>query len=124
MHGACTGEEFRNALLAGSRILRQLGGRGWLSDDRENPIVQFDDEQWAQRVWFPTTRASGWDCWAVVKPETVVGSLSISNFVEACERMGMATKCFSQVPTALEWLLRTVAAKDASGQRRSTPPIG
>ena len=105
MHGPCAGEEFRNALLAGSRILRQIGGRGWLSDDRANSMVQFEDEQWAQRVWFPSTKASGWDCWAVVKPEKEVGSLSIARFVEACERMGMNTRCFPAVAPALDWLV-------------------
>jgi len=121
MHGACSGEDFRNGLLAGSRILRQLSGRGWLSDDRANPIVQFEDEQWAQRVWFPNTRAAGWDCWAVVKPETLVGDLSITRFVESCERMGMATKCFGNVEPALEWLIQAVAIKDAEKKRSVRP---
>jgi hypothetical protein len=122
MHGPCAGEAFRNGLLAGSRILRQLGGRGWLSDDRANKIVQFEDEQWAQRVWFPNTRSAGWDCWAVVKPATLVGDLSITRFMEACERMGMAAQYFSEVDPAMEWLIRTVAARDAEGKKASIRP--
>jgi hypothetical protein len=114
MHAPCSGEVFHNALLAGSRALRQLGGRGWLSDDRANSMVQLEDEEWTQRVWFPMTRAAGWNLWAVVAPERVVGSLSLTRFAEACERMGMTVRLFSQPEPALDWLVEVVSVSSVS----------
>jgi hypothetical protein len=104
MHGHCFGQALRMALYAGTAGMRAHGATGWLSDDRANGPLAPDEETWAANEWFPETKQAGWLTWALVKPESAIGQLSVNRFVKLYESLGISAQFFTDPAAALGWL--------------------
>jgi hypothetical protein len=106
MHSACAGDPFRDALTAGLAALQEHECTRWLSDDRMHEALAPEDEDWAQDVWFPQAKASGWRHWAVIQPKSAVGNLSSARFRQWYAKHGINAKLFTDVDEAHAWLAR------------------
>lgn len=104
MSTSCYGTPFRQALLAGTKAMKQHGAIGWLSDDRRNGPLSDEDERWGTTIWFQQTKAAGWKYWAMVVPEKAVGKLSVKRFVEMYRKRGIEAQMFTEPVAAMAWL--------------------
>lgn len=103
-HGFICGAPFRNALEAGTAVLKKHGAQKWLSDDRANSALPLEDSTWGKTVWFPLTRDAGWKFWAVVQPSNVMGQMNMKRFARECSKQGVTVKVFDDPDDALLWL--------------------
>lgn len=100
----CHGRPFRDALRAGTAALQRHGAIGWLSDDRLNGPLPDDDEVWGNNIWFPATKAAGWQYWAMVLPDKAVGKLNVKRLIEGVRKRGIESQMFTDPGPALDWL--------------------
>lgn len=104
VHKFIYGAALRELLTKGGEVLKKNHARKWLSDDRKNGALSKDDGEWAAKVWQPPMVAAGWNTWAMVQPEAVIGQLNIRKFTENFLAMGLNVKVFSDPAPALTWL--------------------
>jgi hypothetical protein len=100
----CYGDKFREALTRGTDAMNQYKATKWLSDDRGNGALLPEDTDWAEKVWFPRTKAIGWQHWSVVKPEKVIGQINLSRFVKKFAQLGINARIFSDLGEAFTWI--------------------
>ena len=105
IHKNLSGRSFRDALTKGTEILKQNGARKWLSDDRDNTVVNKEDEAWGREVWFGQTQAAGWKYWAIVQPAKVIGQMNIKRIKENFSGVGITAQFFSDPDEAMKWLV-------------------
>lgn len=104
MHKPTAGDVFRSALLAGLEAMRKYQADRWLSDDRQHTALAPEDEDWAQEVWFPQAKEAGWRHWAVMQPQSAVGSLSSARFRKWYAERGVNAQLFTDIEEAHRWL--------------------
>lgn len=104
-HGKPTGKQFRDALDAGVEVMKKYGSTKWLSDDRENQ-VQFskEDDEWADKDWFPRMVEVGWKTWAMVVPEAVAARMNLIEIIDKIYEQGIRISIFTNLDEALKWL--------------------
>ncbi len=99
------GPALHDVMESGRKALVQHRATKWLSDDRANPVLSPDDQEWANKVWFPETLKSGcWKYWAIVLPEKTVGQMNMRNLAAESGKRGLTVKLFSDPEVALTWL--------------------
>jgi hypothetical protein len=101
------GEEFRTVLNTGLQIMEEYGAIKWLSDDRNNSAIPPEDADWAQNDWFPRVLEAGWQQWAIVLPENVIGQMDMQQFIENETAAGIEVQVFPDLDEALAWLENT-----------------
>ena len=104
MHKYVFGPKFREFLLKGVDVMRQRGADKWLSDDRLNPVLKPEDNQWAMTEWAPMVMKAGWKYWAIVQPEHLIAKLRMETNAKAFADMGLTVQLFSDPDEALKWL--------------------
>jgi hypothetical protein len=104
MHRYTSGAPFRDALEAGLATMIERGGNKWLSDDRANNALPPADDEWARNEWFPRTKAAGWEYWAIVMPEKILGTMHLRRFAEDYAKHGITAHMFSDPDDALNWI--------------------
>lgn len=104
MKGYCYGERFKEALTKGTDAMEHYKATKWLSDDRGNGALPPEDTDWAEKTWFPRTKAAGWQHWSVVKPEKVIGQINLARFVKKFAALGINARMFSDLDEAVKWL--------------------
>jgi len=103
-HKLVTGENLRNALLAGTDGLIKYGACKWLSDDRLNGPLTPEDIEWSNANWSPPTIEAGWKYWALVVPAEVVAAGSLIPVMNHWYEMGLRMMVFDSLEKATEWL--------------------
>ena len=104
--GQPTGKQFREALDAGVEVMKEYGSTKWLSDDRQNQVVFSDeDNQWADKVWFPRMVEVGWKSWAMVVPESVAARDNLVDIIDKIYEQGIKISVFIDLDEALQWLI-------------------
>ncbi len=98
------GQAFRDVLTKGAEIFEEYGATRWLSDDRNNSALHPDDSGWGVEVWTPRVLQAGWQYWAVVMPEKIVGQMSMQRLIKMYLDMGVTVQVFSDPDKALAWL--------------------
>lgn len=106
MHRYTSGTPFREALETGTKLMMDHGGNKWLSDDRANNALPPADDLWARTEWFPRTKAAGWQYWAIVMPEKVVGTMHLRRFADDYAKQGITANMFSDPDEALAWVVQ------------------
>ena len=103
--GSPSGKQFREALDAGVEVMKKYGSTKWLSDDRENQ-VQFSDEdnEWADKDWFPRMLQVGWKTWAMVVPESVAARDNLVDIIDRIYEQGIRIEVFVDLDKSLQWL--------------------
>ena len=104
MHQYTHGKDFRDALTAGVEAMKKHGAKKWLSDDRKNPVLTPEDQQWGQEVWAPQVIKAGWKYWAIVLPERVLAKFRMEERAERYSKMGVTVKTFTDPDEAMRWL--------------------
>ena len=105
--GKPTGQDFREALDAGVKVMKEHGATKWLSDDRENEVVfSPEDHEWADNDWFPRMKKNGWKTWAMVVPEFVKARLNVKEIIDKNYDRGIRIAVFTDVNEALQWLIK------------------
>jgi hypothetical protein len=97
-------QEFQAILNTGLETMKKYGAQKWLSDDRNNSALPTKDLEWAQNDWFPRVKASGWQFWAIVMPQKVVGQMNMKRFIDAYSQQGLTVRVFTDPDEALHWL--------------------
>ncbi len=98
------GAELRKLLTTGGEALKKNHARKWLSDDRKNGPLSKEDGQWADKVWLPPIVAAGWNTWAMVQPELVIGQMNVKQFTDGFAKRGLTVKVFDDPARAMAWL--------------------
>ena len=98
------GLEFREALSKGIEVFTKNNCLKWLSDDRNIGLVSQEDAAWSREVWYGNLAKAGWKYWALVKPETKIGTITFKNSTKKINDPNMAMKIFSNPEDALNWL--------------------
>lgn len=103
-HKYCVGEPFREFLIKGQEIITKTNCSKWLSDDRKVGLVSEEDRRWASAHWIEKTVKAGWAHWALVKPKTAIGLMSIKQQLEYYSSLGINAKIFADPTDAMIWL--------------------
>ncbi|MDY0092828.1 MAG: hypothetical protein RBT80_09025 [Candidatus Vecturithrix sp.] len=104
MHKYTYGQSFRDALMAGAEAMKTYGAHKWLSDDKNNPVLNPEDQQWGIEVWEPQVIAAGWRYWAIVQPEHVIAKWRMAKLAEMYSKKGITVQLFSDPEEAMQWL--------------------
>lgn len=104
MKAYCYGDKFREALARGTEAMERHKATKWLSDNRANGALPVEDADWAEKTWFPRTKAAGWRHWSVVQPEKVIGQINMARFVKKYAQLGINARMFSDPDEAFRWL--------------------
>ena len=98
-------DAFRNVLMSGLKLLREEGAQKWLSDDRNNSILEAEDSAWSQEYWLPRALETDWRFWAVLPPTKARGRINmerLTGFVGEQQRVSI--ELFSDPDEAMTWL--------------------
>ncbi|MGD9162382.1 MAG: hypothetical protein PVG39_28490 [Desulfobacteraceae bacterium] len=95
---------FEELLSTGADYLEKYGMKKWLSDETNFIALNKEDIEWGDKVWAPRVIKSGFKYWAVVMPESAVGSLQIKRFVDEYRERGVTVELFDSVDAAKTWL--------------------
>jgi len=104
IHKPIADQAFKDALNAGTEVLKQYGVRKWLSDDRKNGPLSQDVIDWGFKDWEPRTIAAGWEYWANIVPEEAAAASTLTDVIHGLAEMGLRMRVFSDVKKATEWL--------------------
>ena len=99
-----SGQAFRELLLTGTDTLTKNKATKWLSDDRSNAVLRPEDVEWSHQHWFPQTALAGWKFWAIVRPDKMVGQVTMKNLAATYGQYGITSKPFTDPNDALWWL--------------------
>ncbi len=104
IHKPVAGQPLRDAINAGTEVLKENGATKWLSDDRKNGPLSREDAEWGFKDWNRRAIAAGWKYWAVVVPEQAVAAGSLAPTIQDLFNLGVRTQVFVTVEEAMEWL--------------------
>jgi hypothetical protein len=104
MHKYTHGQTFRDALMTGVAALQEHRAQKWLSDDRLNPVLKPEDNEWAMTEWAPKIIQAGWKYWAIVLPESVLNKMRMENSAKVFADKGVTVQLFTDPGEALKWL--------------------
>jgi hypothetical protein len=99
-----TSAAFREALTTGAEFFERNGACKWLSDNRFNGALHPDDSSWAVNEWSKRVIKAGWELWAIVMPEPVLGKLAMKRFINMYSDLGVVVETFPDPTPALAWL--------------------
>jgi hypothetical protein len=105
MKAFCHGVEWRDVLMKCVDTMKSYKATKWLSDDRANGAVMREDQEWADREWFPKVRAAGWKHWAIVQPEKVIGQINMGRLTQKYLELGINARMFSDPDEAMTWIV-------------------
>jgi hypothetical protein len=97
---------FRKLLEASAELVEKHHAAKYLSDDRDNLVVDPEDIKWAEQNWYPRVVKAGLRRWALVMPSSVVGTLQAKGIIEHRRRQGLEVEGFDNVEAAMAWLAR------------------
>lgn len=95
---------FRKLLTASADLLEAHRATRYLSDDRNNIVVDPADIKWADDNWYPRVIKAGLKHWALVLPSTIVGTLQANSILERRRSQGLDVQGFGSVEAATAWL--------------------
>ena len=101
--GFIYGDEMQNAFNAGLEAVKKNRGSKWLSDNRGLKPYRQEDVKWINDIWFPQMLKAGWKYWAVLEPENILGQVSMKNFLDFYQQMGITLRVFHTMEDALAW---------------------
>ncbi len=104
IHKYTYGQVYRDAFMAGLETMKKYGACKWLSDDRNNPVLDPEDRKWSQEVWHPLVMQAGWKYWAIVQPDRVIARTRMERLAEMLAFSGLTAQIFSSVDEAMAWL--------------------
>ncbi|NJN95751.1 MAG: hypothetical protein HC875_17380 [Anaerolineales bacterium] len=102
--GFIYGEEMKTAFNEGLEALKKNNGCKWLSDNRGLKPYRQEDVKWINDTWFPQALKAGWKYWAVLEPETILGQVSMRNFLDFYQQLGITLRVFHSMEDGLAWL--------------------
>jgi len=105
MHQYTHGKDFRDALMVGMDAMRRHRATKWLSDDRKNPAMTAEDQQWGTEVWQPLVMKAGWKYWAVCPSKHALGQMRMEKLAEKYSALGVTVKFFEDPDEAMKWLV-------------------
>jgi len=101
------GDAFRTVLMSGLKLLREEGAQKWLSDDRNNSILEAEDSAWSQEYWLPRAMETDWRYWAVLPPAKARGRINMERLTGYVgEQRKVQISLFSDPDLAWQWLAR------------------
>ena len=103
--GFATSAEFRAALSAGLRAIRERRVKGYVSNARRAKVVTPEDQAWVMSTWLPQAVAAGLKRMAMVTAEAGLGKAIVEDVVEHVNNHGLAMREFDTVPAAITWAL-------------------
>ncbi len=103
-HRPISGAAFQDVLNRGTQALQEYQADKWLSDDRNNMALPYEDQDWAINTWFTQTKAAGWKYWALVVPPNIDAQISLTKSVQHAIQEGVRTRVFVDPAAALKWL--------------------
>ncbi len=103
-HQFIHGDKFRELLMKGADLFEQKGCKKWLSDDRNNSALRAEDIEWGNQNWAPRVLNAGWEFWALMMPDKVLGKMNMRPLIDQYLEQGVKVEIFDDVDEALKWL--------------------
>jgi hypothetical protein len=104
MHKYTHGQVFRDALMAGLEAMKKYRAQKWLSDDRNNPVLDAADTEWNMAHWLPQVIEAGWRYWAIVQPQEFAAKSQIDTLTKELGDRGITVRIFNDPEKAMKWL--------------------
>jgi hypothetical protein len=95
---------FRKLLGASAELLEAHRASKYLSDDRDNVVVDPEEIKWAEDHWYPRAIGAGLKRWALVLPSSTVGTLQARSILEDRRKRGLDVEGFESLELAMAWL--------------------
>lgn len=99
------GKYVREELNAGIELLKKYGASKWLSDNHLFNDLPKEDNRWINEDWLPRAIDAGWKSWALVVPESDLGRMNMTQFVNQFADMGVLVRVFTNADDAMTWLI-------------------
>jgi hypothetical protein len=103
--GYVSGNEYRTALLKGLEAVQTHGLTGWLADLSGMEVINEEDENWANAVFFPQLVGSTVQKMAIVVSTDIFNQLSVEQIMNRVEGANFTVQYFEGVTAAMEWFL-------------------
>jgi len=103
--GFATSSEFRAALLAGVRVIRERHVTAYISDARRAKLILPEDERWAREVWLPQAVAAGLKRMAIVTATAGLSKMAYDDAASDIDSHGLSFRTFDSVAGATTWAL-------------------
>lgn len=103
-HGFAEGEEYREGLDSGLKLVKKQSAENWLADLREMGTVSQTDQEWSNEDWFPRALQTSLANMAIVQPEDVVADMSVDNIMQEVGDGAFKTHYFDSKSGAKQWL--------------------
>ena len=103
-HKYIFGEAFREGLNTGWEVMKKYGAQKWLSDDRNNPVLDSADTEWNMAHWLPQVIEAGWKYWAIVQPEEFAAKYGLDALTKELADRGITVRIFNDPEKAMKWL--------------------
>ena len=97
-------EELKELLSTGADYLEKYNAKKWLSDDRDSAPISKESNIWGDTVWAPRVIKAGFSFWAIVVPESAIGSIQMKRFADEYRKRGVTVESFHSINDAMAWL--------------------
>ena len=95
----------KKLLSTGADYMEKYGAIKWLSDDRKNAVLTQEDQEWNDKHWRPRVIRAGWQYWALLMPEQMIGKMNMQRIIsQKYTDLGITIEFFDNPLTALKWL--------------------
>lgn len=95
-------EEIKQFYLDAIKLFKQKGYKKWLCDNRKQPTLTPEIQEWAKSVFFPEALAAGVKFFAFVQPEGFIQGNTLKSVFNKDAPFQM--EYFASVEEATKWL--------------------
>lgn len=95
-------EEIKQFYLDAIELLKSKGYKKWLCDNRNQPTLTQEIQDWARDVFFPTALGAGIKYFAFVEPGKLIPGNTLKKVFN--EAAPFQSEYFKSIDEALEWL--------------------
>lgn len=104
IHQPLQGESFRHVMKTAVDAYLDNNCDKWLSDDRNNNSIHFEDMDWAEKLWMETVIPAGWKYWALIPSSKIKVQANFHEVITAYRDRGVFVELFHDVEKAMKWL--------------------
>ncbi len=108
--GFVNGEQLRDGLEAGLRLVREHGAKRWVGDCKLLGPLGKGDQAWVNTDWFPRLLGTGLERMAVIIPQKMIASMAVESIMQEIEGTALVTCHFGDYAEGCEWVASDRAA--------------
>jgi hypothetical protein len=98
------GDEFRQGLDMGLKLLTEKKSNKWLADLRQLGVVEKEDQIWSNENWFPRAYEAQIKYMAIVVPQSVFAKMSMNEIMRKVNNKDLTIYYHGELVEARKWL--------------------